>query len=199
MSRLKKLLHENPITIIVELDENDPEFARRVESAGADAIILKSREHEKTIAKAVKIPLGIKIGKAEDQLELYDFIIFPAERLFEMQGTKQTRVVMIKEMGDLNDKADVLDAAIIPRAKTAKEMSIGDLQNYISIIISSGLPVLIPTERLIRPSEVSILADAGAKGIILTKTVFGSGRNKIEKVVSEFRIAADDLGDVSEE
>ena len=93
----------------------------------------------------------------------------------------------------LDDKVEAIDAAIVPVTDRLKNLEIGDLQNYISVIISSSLPVLIPTDRMIKPSEVSIVWDAGAKGLILTSRVLGETTKSLERNLKEYRIAADDL------
>ena len=90
--------------------------------------------------------------------------------------------------------ADALDATIIPAAEQGKDLVIGDLQNYISIIIAAGIPVIIPTQRSIRPSEVAIISDTEAKGLMLTPVVLGTSAKHIAKNVKEFRVAVDDLG-----
>ncbi len=75
-----------------------------------------------------------------------------------------------------------------------KELVIGDLQNYIAIALSSNLPVIIPTQRHIKPSEVAIVWDTGIKGLMLTRVVLGETAKTLEKAVREYRIAIDDLG-----
>jgi hypothetical protein len=92
-------------------------------------------------------------------------------------------------------QADAVDAAIIPSTEQGKDLVVGDLQNYISIVMSAGIPVIIPTQRSIRLSEVAILADTGAKGLMLTPVVMGTSVKHMEKNVREFRAEVDDLGD----
>jgi hypothetical protein len=54
--------------------------------------------------------------------------------------------------------------------------------------------VIVPTQRSIRTSEVAIIADTGAKGLMLTPVVTGTIPKHVEKAVREYRIAVDDLG-----
>ena len=92
-------------------------------------------------------------------------------------------------------KFDALDAAIIPSVGKGRPLQVGDLQQYISIILSAGIPVIVPTQLHLHPSEVAIIADAGAKGILLTKVVTGSTAQHIEEATNKFRMAIDDLGE----
>jgi hypothetical protein len=91
--------------------------------------------------------------------------------------------------------ADAIDAAIIPSTEAGRDLVVGDLQNYISIVISAGIPVIVPTQRAVRPSEAAIIADTGAKGLMLTPVVTGTTAKHVEANTREFRVAVDDLGD----
>jgi hypothetical protein len=70
---------------------------------------------------------------------------------------------------------------------------VGDLQQYIGIVISAGLPVIIPTDLAIKPSEVAILWDTGAKAVLMTPKALGKNPKAVENNVRQFRIAVDDL------
>jgi len=93
----------------------------------------------------------------------------------------------------MDEKIDAIDAAIIPPNQLGKELIVGDLQNYIAIAMSSNIPVMVPTQRSIKPSEIPIIWDTGAKGLILTKVVLGDNIKSFTKAVSEYRIAVDDI------
>ena len=206
VTKLRRLLHNNPITLIVSLWENDPQLAKLAEDSGADALMLNELEKADLVCKNVRIPTGISLKtdkitkKHQKQLKSFDFVNFSIEHLHHFKGFSSTRVAALNEnysidhlMG-IEEKAEVLDAAIVPIKQGVKGLMVGDLQNYISIIISSDIPVIIPTQRDIKPSEVAIIHDAGARGIILTKAVLGATPRSFEKSIREFRIAADDLG-----
>ncbi|NQU16675.1 MAG: hypothetical protein HQ564_01310 [Candidatus Saganbacteria bacterium] len=204
MSKLRRLLHNNPISLIVNLWENNPESAKLAENAGADALMINDLDNAEQICKSVKIPTGIVLRDArrinKRALQGLDFINFEMEHSPQFKNVPHTRILMLDEkfsidsLLNLSDKAEAIDAAIVPLTQGVKDLVVGDLQNYISIIISADLPVLIPTQRSIKPSEVAIIWDAGAKGIILTKTVLGNTARSFEKTIREFRIAVDDLG-----
>ena len=55
--------------------------------------------------------------------------------------------------------------------------------------------MIIPAQRAIRPSETAIIADTGARGLMLTPVVTGTTAKHVESNTREFRVAVDDLGD----
>ena len=89
---------------------------------------------------------------------------------------------------------DGVEAAIISASDYGKDLNVGDLQGYISIAISAGVPVIVPTQKSIKVSEVPIIADTGAKGLMIGAIVTGKTANSIKKATREFRAAIDDLG-----
>jgi hypothetical protein len=223
MPRLVNLLNENKMTLIAALPKNDPEMAFAAAAAGADALQLhinisyfnsfyEEKENLEKIVKGVKIPVGIVPGQevcADDKemAELkkmgFDFINMDIDNvpsyILRLKGLSKifslnSKFSLDKLMQNMDKGADIFDAAIVPRSGIGKELIIGDLQNYISIVLSAGVPVIIPTERSIRSSEVAIISDTGAKGLLLTSTVIGSTPKHIEKTVQEYRAAVDDLG-----
>ena len=70
-----------------------------------------------------------------------------------------------------------------------KDLNVGDLQQLITIAMSTALPVIVPTQKTIRASEVPIIWDTGAKGIMLGGTVTGDTPDSINAVTKEFRSA----------
>jgi hypothetical protein len=215
MPRLTELLNINKLTLIVDLPQNDPVLAEAAIAAGADALQLhydNDQEKLKKILKSTSIPAGIMINKPAqvEKKEVqalgklgFDFINMKRDDLPEyysnIKGMAKilglgNRFTIDLVLGVGEHGADALDAAIIPTAEQGKDLVVGDLQNYISIIIAAGIPVIIPTERAIRPSEVAIISDTEAKGLMLTPVVLGTSAKHIEKNVKEFRVAVDDLG-----
>ncbi len=207
MSKLIDQLKKKKLTLIVELPQASLEMASAAESAGADAIIIS--EDQPGIIGKVKIPVGFDLSSREkiDEKEMrsyakYDFINFHFEALSAVaKHTKPGKILALNDeysldkiVGIENMGAEAIDAAIVPLSQGTHELVVGDLQNYIAIAISSGLPVIIPTQREIKPSEVAIIADTGAKGLLLTKVVLGEDPKDFEKALAEYRMAVDDLG-----
>ncbi len=206
MSMLLELLNKKPLTLLVQLPENNVEMAQAAQAAGADIIIITSGYDEEKILKAVKIPVGLDVVKADPKdmaklLELkFDFINFHPELIEKYAKTKKTKVVALDEtftldkLMNISDKPiDAIDAAIVPPNQFGRDLIVGDLQNYIAIALSSNLPVIIPTQRSIKTSEVPIIWDTGAKGLLLTKVVLGDTVNSMTKAIKEYRQAIDDI------
>ncbi|OGB88324.1 hypothetical protein A3H38_00635 [candidate division WOR-1 bacterium RIFCSPLOWO2_02_FULL_46_20] len=218
MSQLLELLARNKMTLIVALPENNLELAEAASKGGADALLLAGdlsadKKNMKAIVSRLKVPVGIDQNRAEHfkktEVEAmaglgFDFIDINFEN-FSGEIVKLKKIAKVLSLNSrffLDDLVEIegaglnaLDAAIVPQSGQGKELVVGDLQNYISIILSAGLPVIIPTQRSIRPSEVAIIADTGAKGILLTPVVTGTSAKHIEKNTREFRVAIDDLGE----
>ena len=216
--KLKKLLLKNQLTLIVDLPENDLALASMALSAGADALQLNlngaegSWEHDLSSIFRVRedVPVGLFIGRDLSEKEFvklsrypFDFINIDIGLLAGLSSKlkKFSRIVSLNEKFSISRLleleglgADVLDAAIISPSGKGHQLLVGDLQNYIAIVMSAGISVIIPTQRKIHLSEVPIIWDTGAKGLLLTPVVIGNSAKSIERSVKEFRIAVDDLG-----
>ena len=209
MSKLLGLLKKNKMTLIVQLPNNDLEMARAAVAAGADALVVCPGVNGEEILNEVKVPVGLDLS-LEDQLEdndikeneKFDFINFHFNAIACVpRRVKPGRILTLnseytldKIIGVESTGAEAVDAAIVPVSHKPKELAVGDLQNYIAIAISSGLPVIVPTQRDIKPSEVAIMADTGAKGLLLNDVVLGDTVKSMEKALREYRTAVDDLG-----
>ncbi|MFA6548710.1 MAG: hypothetical protein WCT39_02090 [Candidatus Margulisiibacteriota bacterium] len=209
MPKLVKLLKENKMTLIVEVPANDPAVMEAAALAGADALQLKGVPRK--MIEGIALPVGVliegKTAKNEKDVKTivkmgFDFINVDADAFGDhIAGLKGVSKVLAlgskfsvdKLIGISSLQGAALDAAIIPTGDWGKELVVGDLQNYISIILSANIPVIIPTQRAVRTSEVAIIADTGAKAILLTETVMGNTPAQVEKTVREFRLAIDEL------
>ncbi|MFH1684652.1 MAG: hypothetical protein ABIA67_07220 [Candidatus Margulisiibacteriota bacterium] len=223
MPKLVDLLKKNKMTLIVALPKNDPELVQAAIAGGADALQLhlnvkgigdfnQEKAKLEEIIRLANIPVGIVPGNKKQATEKevneiiamgFDFINIKRESLppyySAIKGVAKVmglgnRFTIDLVLGIGEHGADVLDAAIIPASEQGKNLVVGDLQNYISIVVSAGIPVIIPTQRSIRPSEVAIISDTEARGLMLTPVVTGTSAKHIEKSVREFRVAVDDLG-----
>jgi len=224
MPKLIELLNKNKLTLIVALPQNDLELATAAAGAGADALQLSINIGETSsfavekdnlikIIKKSNIPVGLSIGGegALDEEEIaealklgLDYVDLPAAALPEpiKKSKKLAKVINLDSRFVLNDihnlasrGSEAIDAAIIPSNGHGSNLVVGDLQNYIAIIMSAGIPVIIPTQRSIKISETAIIADTGAKGLMLTPVATGTTAAHIERAVREFRAAIDDLGE----
>jgi GTPase Era involved in 16S rRNA processing len=218
VAKLLNLLNKNTFSLLVELPKVDAVMVEAALAGGVDAILFsvsdlqELKESKKEIirlAKEVEVPVGLSIallqGAAEKTLKelvaAVDFVEVAEEGIRKIKKIKGVNKLVrlddsssMEELLKLSEEgAEVVDAAIIPKSRQQKEMTVGELQQYISIVISAALPVIIPTDLAIKPSEVAILWDAGAKAILLTPNILGRDPRAAEKNILQFRIAVDDL------
>lgn len=223
MPKLIDLMKKNKLSLIVALPSNDPELAEAAVAGGADVLQLslnakgfgslaEEKEYLERIIGQVKVPVGLVPGLkdhvSQDELKQlarmgFDYFNFRMDHLPDyydkVKGVTKVlglgnRFTIDLVLGVGEYGADAVDAAIIPLTEQGRNLMVGDLQNYISIVISAGIPVIIPTQRSIKPSEVAIIADTDAKGLLLTPVVLGTTAKHIEANTREFRTAIDDLG-----
>lgn len=89
--------------------------------------------------------------------------------------------------------ADVLEASVMEPQTYGQRLTAKELLEYASITANSKLPVVIPTQRAIRPEEVKQLASVGIAGIMIGAVVTGKEPDCIKRSISEFRNAIDRL------
>ncbi len=211
MSRLVSMLKKEVFSLLVVLPQISVEFAKTAEDAGADAICVrfdssKDKSELIDIVKAVKIPVGIVFSGGGDisraQLSAlirlgFDFIEVPMGLAGMLEEVKDGgRIAAIAKDYNIEDIArvtesriDALDAAIIDPENRGQDMTVGDIQQYITICITSGLPVIVSTQKMIRVSEVPIIWDTGAKAIMLEESMTGDSISAFRSIVSEFKQA----------
>lgn len=89
--------------------------------------------------------------------------------------------------------ADVVEASIVPGAEYGQGLTMRDLLRYRSIAQSLAVPVVVPTQRAVRPDEVGALYRAGVKGLMIGAIVTGKTRDSIARAVASFRRAIDEV------
>ena len=89
--------------------------------------------------------------------------------------------------------ADVLEASVMRPETYGQRLTAKELLEYAAIAETSDLPVVVPTQRAIRPEEVRQLASVGISGIMIGAVVTGKTGDAIKKSISEFRNAIDRL------
>lgn len=216
MSKLISLLNKNPMTLIVSIPQARVEMAKAAEDAGADAVCIrldtaKDKSDLIKIVDCVKIPVGATLegesAVSETQMtglyklgfDFFDMSLagIPSWAL-KLEGLG--KIVALDQdysaydLTGLSQRSiDAIDAAVIPKEALGKDLLVGDLQHYITICLSTGLPVIVPTQKMIRVSEVPIIWDTGAKGIILTDIVAGNTLQSLKAVTKEFKEAIENL------
>ena len=207
MSSLVSLLNKELLTLIVKLPENSVEMAKEAEASSADAICLNYSDDKdalKDIINAVKIPVGMALDEnilteteMKDFKKLgFDFMDIPSndapDHILIAGGFD--RILALDpdyseiDLTKLSDRPiDGLDAAVIMPEEWGKDLTVGDLQQYITIAMSTTLPVIVPAQKSIRASEVPIIWDTGAKGIMIGKTIIGDNVQSMKAVIKEYR------------
>lgn len=215
MGKLLSLLDKNQLTLIVSLPENSIEFAKAAEESGADAIAIKIDPESKDkkqlidIIKSSKVPVGARItgnisepeinGLNKLGIDFFDISLPEAPGwLLKMKDICKIAALdpeyMVNDLTKLADRSiNGIDAAIISESDIGKDLTVGDLQQYITIALSTGLPVIVPTQKLIRVSEVPIIFDTGAKAIMINDIVAGTSIQSLKAVTKEFKEAIEAL------
>jgi hypothetical protein len=88
---------------------------------------------------------------------------------------------------------DVIESSIIPRDAYRSELNLEDLARYHRLACCSKLPILIPTQKAIKPGQVKYLKRAGAAGITIGAVVTGLEPDSFGRAVRAFREAIDEL------
>lgn len=88
---------------------------------------------------------------------------------------------------------DVIESSIIPREFYHSPLNLEDLARYDRLADCSPMPILIPTQKAIRPEQVGYLSRIGAAGITIGAVVTGLTAAELGRVTSEFRNAIDQL------
>lgn len=89
--------------------------------------------------------------------------------------------------------ADVLEASVIPGAEYGTPLTMRDVIRYRNITAAVDLPVVVPTQRAVRPDEVRALYEAGVNALMIGSIVTGKTRETILPAIEAFRTAIDRL------
>jgi hypothetical protein len=215
MGKLSSLLSKEPLTLIVRLPENSAEMAEAARSGGAHAVAMsidpsqKDKKDVISIIKSLDIPVGITLENNIGAQELaglvklgVDFVDLPLAGAREnpVKGPGFDRILALGPDYNAIDLTRLsegscagLDAAVILEEEWGRELTVGDLQQYITIAMSTMLPVIVPAQKAIRISEVPIIWDTGAKGIMIGGNVTGDDPVSLKAVTAEFRAAIESL------
>jgi hypothetical protein len=98
---------------------------------------------------------------------------------------------LIKALADLH--VDVIESSIIPRDNYRGELNLEDVARYHRLAQCSTMPILIPTQKAIKPEQVRYLKRAGAAGITIGAVVTGLEPKSLKEATSAFRWAIDDM------
>lgn len=170
------------------------------------------KELFKRILEEFNVPLGIVPGGEEafatkeemQQLEDMGVDFYSAyyhHLPANIANTKKlTRMVAIDSnyndiilRGINNSAMEVLEASIMPGETYGQPLCFKDLMQYSAIAASISKPVLVPTQKKIKPEEVKLLHEVGVKAIMIGAVVTTKDIENLKRVTAEFREAIERL------
>lgn len=95
----------------------------------------------------------------------------------------------VRNLGKIG--GDVLEASVMQPESYGTPMSVLELLEYTSICENSPLPVVVPTQRAVKPREVSQLAACGVAGLMVGAMVTGKELDAFRNSITAFRNAID--------
>lgn len=170
----------------------------------------EKKEIEKILSK-LTIPVGIVPGAQvvsshKEMIELenmdFDFWDIFAHHLpaYFLDLKKMGRMAAVDYtfdkalLGELERmKIQVIEGSIVEPEGYGFRITARDIARYRTLVKSTKLPVIIPTQRKITAGDIPYLADAGARGIAIGAIVTGHAVKELESAASVFRKAIDDL------
>lgn len=82
---------------------------------------------------------------------------------------------------------DAVEASIVNPADYGKKLSAQNISHYSALARHTKLPVVVPTQKAIRPDEVRVLYDAGVRMVMIGAVVTGKELKGYAKKVRAFR------------
>lgn len=167
------------------------------------------------ILEIVDIPVGLlpgseRIAQKEEIMEARDMGIdfldsfahhmplymWEIERLGHMLAVNREYTREMVQGLDHNGM-NMLEATIMPQIEYGTPLNMRDISLYYQLSQWSKCPLIIPTQKKIRPEEVRMLKKAGARGIVIGAVVTGRTVEGVAKVTGEFseairKMAADE-------
>lgn len=173
------------------LEEEGAKLAAILKNAKVPVGIVPGGERKPTLDEMKEI---VKMGFDFVDMNISDmpdyFYAFGGiTKVAALENENQLEQVMERKKADFK----ALEAAVVPHLGYGQNMTIGDLRAYITLAVSSGLPVIVPTQRKISYEEVPILSDTGIKALMIGAIVTGKTPALIGSAVKDFRKAIDEL------
>ena len=97
---------------------------------------------------------------------------------------------------ELLPQVRMVEASILPHEAYGTPLRVSDLRSYAylaELMGRAGVPVIVPSQRAIAPSEVASLHKAGVRGILIGAIVTGKDAGTISEATEKFREALDEL------
>lgn len=80
-----------------------------------------------------------------------------------------------------------LETSIIPPEEYGQKLTARDLTYYQHLIKKIKIPKIIPTQRKIFPEDLAVLKKIGFNGIGIGAVVTGKNKNKLKKIVKQYK------------
>lgn len=170
----------------------------------------RERKNLEAVAKSISIPVGIVPGDEEpasgEELKQlqgigFDFFDIFAHRMpLEYLKAPLGKMVCIdgrytpadaKQLASLG--VEVFEASIIPHEEYGEPVVLSDLARWKLLTEKLTVPLLVSTQRDIKPEECALLQKAGVRGIVIGIVVTGDSAKEVEETTSLFRKAIDAL------
>ncbi|MCD6361685.1 MAG: hypothetical protein J7M38_12595 [Armatimonadetes bacterium] len=90
-------------------------------------------------------------------------------------------------------RPSMIEASVMPHESYGEPLVAADISLYAEIAHRSGLPVVVPTQKAVRPEEVAVLADAGVAALLIGAVVTGTEPAGLAEATGRFRKAVDML------
>jgi hypothetical protein len=160
----------------------------------------------KECLNVVKIPVGISIGDSRplvpEEWELcvnlgFSFVVMFAHHMptFVFKDERLTKIVSIgpgyileqvKAISEFEEVSAIV-ASLTPNQGYGLPLNLFDVTTLKLITSLSRRPVLYPTQRKIRPEDVSILRAEGCKGILVSSTTYGANKEEFKEAILRFK------------
>lgn len=105
--------------------------------------------------------------------------------------TADYRLEQMCQLKDLGITA--LEASIVPGEEYGSPLTFKDILAYKFLVEKIDIPVLIPSQRKLATEDISLLSQAGVKGVMLGAMVTGNTVESMKDAISKFRNAIDIL------
>jgi hypothetical protein len=88
-------------------------------------------------------------------------------------------------------RPDMIEASIADHESYGEPLTAADVSEYAEIAARADQPVIVPTQKAVRPEEAAVLRDAGVAGILIGAIVTGAETDSIAEATAGFREAID--------
>lgn len=89
--------------------------------------------------------------------------------------------------------ADILEASVVHPEEYGTRLTAREIITYTKLANNCNLPIVVPTQKAIRPNEVKAVYETGVKAIMIGAIVTGSETDSVAKAVADFKNAIDRL------